>query len=195
MRATRMAIARTLSIVGHPLVVITSAVAAVVLHTDASSAVSVTLLLCGIAGIVLAFSLWQVRRGRWQHVDASAPAERTSLNLLIAGLLLSIAAVVFHRSPRSGLALGMGLSGLLIVVVISLSPWAKLSLHASFSAFAAMLLWAFGPWPVALASLAVTGICWSRVVLGRHTSIEVVAGGVVGALLGACFWLIRAASS
>ena len=190
MRATPIAIARSLSILGHPLVVVPSAVATLVLHRRTSSAALIVLVVCGIAGVVLAFSFWQVRRGQWQHVDASARAERRSLNLFLAIVLFVGAVLAFYQLPELGLSLGLLLSGLLIVAVMSFSPWVKLSLHASFAAFAVLLLWPLNLWFVALASVAAAAICWSRVVLARHTVIEVLGGSLLGGLFGACFWLV-----
>jgi membrane-associated phospholipid phosphatase len=185
-----MAIARSLSILGHPLVVVPFAVVTLVLHERTSSAALIVAVICGIAGVVLVFSFWQVRRGQWQHIDASARAERRALNIFLAILLFLGAAVAFYQLPGPGLSLGLLLSGLLIVAVMLASPWVKLSLHASFAAFAVLLIWPLKLWYVALAGLAAAGICWSRVVLGRHTIVEVLGGSFLGALVGACFWLV-----
>ena len=84
MRATAIVIARSLSILGHPLVVVPAAVATLVLHGRTPSAGLIVSAVCGIAGAVLVFSFWQVRRGRWQHIDASVQGERRSLNLFLA---------------------------------------------------------------------------------------------------------------
>jgi membrane-associated phospholipid phosphatase len=190
MRATPMAIARSLSILGHPLVVVPAAVVTLVLHGRTSSAALIVLVVCGIAGVVLAFSFWQVRRGHWQHIDASARAERRSLNLFLAIVLFLAAAVAFYQLPEPGLSLGLLLSGLLILAMMAVSPWVKLSLHASFAAFAVLLLWPLKLWYVVLASVAAAGICWSRVLLARHTVVEVLGGSLLGGLFGACFWLV-----
>ena len=190
MRATPIAIARSLSILGHPLVVVPGAVVTLVLHERTSSAALIVSVICGIGGIVLAFSFWQVRRGRWQHIDASGRAERRSLNLFLAVVLFLGAAIAFYQLPGPGLSLGLLLSGLLIVAVMLSSSWVKLSLHASFAAFAVLLLWPLRLWYVALASAAAAGICWSRVVLGRHTIVEVLGGSFLGGLFGACFWFV-----
>ena len=190
MRATPMAVARSLSILGHPLVVLPAAVVTLVLHGQTPSAVLIVSAVCGIAGVVLAFSFWQVRRGNWQHVDASDRAERRSLNLFLAIVLFLAAAVAFYEASAPGLPLGLFLSGLLIVTMMLVSPWVKLSLHASFAAFAVLLLWPLRFWYVALASVAAAGICWSRVLLARHTVFEVLAGSLLGGIVGACFWLL-----
>jgi membrane-associated phospholipid phosphatase len=190
LRPTSIAFARSLSILGHPLVVVPAAVATLVLHERTSSAALIVSVVCGIAGAVLAFSFWQVRRGQWQHVDASDRVERRSLNVFLAIVLFVGAAVAFYHLPESGLSLGLLLPGLLIVAVMSVSPWVKLSLHASFATFAVLLLWPLKLWYVALASVAAAGICWSRVVLARHTVVEVLGGSFLGGLFGVCFWLV-----
>jgi hypothetical protein len=190
MRATPLAIARSLSILGHPLVVLPAAVAVLVMHSHASSAALIVSTVCGIAGAVLAYSFWQVHRGHWQHVDASARAERHSLNLFLAIVLFLGAVMAFYQLSEPGLSLGLLLSGLLIVVMMLVSPWIKLSLHASFAVFAVLLLWPLKLWYVALASVAAAGICWSRVLLARHTVAEVLGGGLLGGICGACFWLV-----
>jgi hypothetical protein len=184
-----VAVARGLSALGHPVVVMPAAVLVLLLHLHASSVVPIILALCVIAGTVLVFSFWQVHRGRWQHVDASATRERRTLNLFLA-IVLSLAAIVtFARAAEPGFTLGLSLSGLLIVLAMLASRWIKLSLHASFAAFAVVLLWPLGFWYVAIAALVAASICWSRVFLGRHTVIEAVAGSLLGAVMGACFWL------
>ena len=190
LRAATVAIARMMSIVGHPFVVIPGAVAALALHESASSAAMIVSMLCGIAGVVLAFSFWQVRRGQWQHIDASQRAERRSLNFFLAIVLFLGAAIAFYQMRGPGLPLGLLLSGMLIVASMLLSPWVKLSLHAAFAAFAVLLLWPLQLWYLALASAAAAGICWSRVKLGRHTVAEVLGGSLLGGLCGACFWLV-----
>jgi membrane-associated phospholipid phosphatase len=184
------AIARSLSILGHPLVVVPGAAATLVLHGHTSSAALIVSVVCGISGVVLAFSFWQVRRGQWQHVDASARAERRSLNLFLVTVLLLGAAVAFFKLTEPGLSLGLLLSGLLIVAMMLVSPWVKLSLHASFATFAVLLLWPLRLWYVLLSGVAAVAICWSRVVLGRHTVVEVLGGSLLGGLFGVCFWLV-----
>jgi len=190
MRATPTAIARSLSIIGHPLVVLPAAVAVLVLNDGTSSAALIVSVIFGIGGAVLAYSFWQVHRGHWQHVDASVKAERRSLNIFLALVLFLGAAVAFYQLSQSGLALGLLLSGLSIVVMLSVSRWAKLSQHASFAVFAALLLWPLNLWYFGFASAAAASICWSRVALARHTVAEVLGGALLGGLCGICFWFV-----
>jgi len=189
MRTTATIIARSLSILGHPVVVIPVVVATLMLHGGASSAGVAVSVVCAVGLAVLAFSLWQVRRGRWRHVDASLRGERRSLNLFLAIILLLGAVFAFVRTPEVGLSVGLLMSGVLILVVMSASSWLKVSLHASFAAFAVALLWPLHYWYVVVASVAAAAVCWSRVILGRHSIEEVLVGSLLGAACGTCVWV------
>jgi len=184
----RILVARVVSVLGHPVVVIPAAVALLTAHRSTASAALIVSVVCGVGGVILAFSVWQVRSGQWRHVDASAPAERRSLNMFLAMVLVVGSAVALYQLNEPRLALGLFLSGLLILVVMSLSAWGKISLHAAFAAFAALLLWPLGVGYQASACVATAAVCWSRVALLRHTVPEVFGGALLGGLFGACFW-------
>jgi hypothetical protein len=64
MRTATMVVARSLSVLGHPLVVVPAVVAVLVFHEHASSSAGIVSVVCIVALAVLAFSLWQVHRGR-----------------------------------------------------------------------------------------------------------------------------------
>jgi len=83
------------------------------------------------------------------------------------------------------------LAALLLVYVgmgatmLTISTFWKISLHAGgVGGFAAVLTWLFGPaW--ALTFLAVPLVGWARVYRRRHSWAQVVAGGIVGAVVTA----------
>ena len=182
----RIAAARVLSIVGHPALLMPVAVAAAASGPDAppqllrvalATAVAVAL----IVGLV---SLWQVRSGRWAHVDASHPRERSQLNLLLAGLLYAAAALLWVLGQPPAVIGGPLLAALLVLLTHALRRWLKVSLHAAFALFAAALVWPHVPGALAIGALAL-GVAWSRLVLGRHTRAEVLTGLLLGAAFGA----------
>lgn len=78
------------------------------------------------------------------------------------------------------------LSALLIVIALLSARLLKLSLHVAFAAFATLLLWSL---MVAVATgIAVSAaLVWSRLVLGRHVTADVVAGVVLGAVAGVAY--------
>lgn len=181
-------VARLLSIVGHPALLMPAAVAwsvsargapPQVLHLAVSASIAVAL---GVG----AYSLWQVRAGRWSHVDASMPGERSQLNLFLVLLLFGVSGALWAFGQPLLLSTGLGLGGASVLATHLLRRWLKVSLHAFFAVYAAALLW-----PAALAMGAVlllaAAVSWSRLALRRHTLAEVLAGLTAGAAAGWAF--------
>ena len=88
-------LARAVSIIGHPMLVMPAAAwcAARESGVGAQPTFAIIAGLAVLGLLVLAYSAWNVGRGRWQHVDASAPTERGQLNRFLLGLF-TLAAVV-----------------------------------------------------------------------------------------------------
>ena len=182
---SRTVAARALSVLGHPALLMPVAVVLAAATKNAPlrvlyAAAAATVF---VAVSVVVFSLVQVRAGRWSHVDASIPQERSQLNHFLASALLW-----WSGQPRpifTGLAVGGALVGFALV----LRSWLKVSLHAAFAVFAASLSWPSLPAVVLVLFLA-AGVSWSRLVLRRHTPQEVVVGLLAGCVAGLGFNLI-----
>ena len=185
-----IATARALSIVGHPAVLMPVAVAAAASGPGAPPQLLRVALgtAVAVAVIVGLYSLWQVHRGRWAHVDASHPAERNQLNLVLAGLLCAAAGLLWALGQPPAVAAGPLLAALLVLLTHALRRWLKVSLHAAFALFAAALVWPYLPGTLAIGALAL-GVAWSRLVLRRHTLAEVLTGLLFGAAFGAALRL------
>jgi hypothetical protein len=185
----RLPLARVLSVIGHPVVVLPVAVvvsggARGVPASTRSTTIGVTV---GIGLVVLVFSAVRVRLGHWKHVDASQPAERNQLNGFTAVLLLG-AGLAGFLSPGGSpdLYLWPACSGGVVLAAIVLRRRLKLSQHVAFDLFAALaVLPSVG---AAVAITVLTGaVAWSRLKLGRHTRAEIGVGMVVGLVVGALF--------
>lgn len=183
------ALARALSIFGHPMLVLPLAVVVIAAgRGDRAAAVWSALGFGVFAAIVMGYSGWQVRRGRWHHVDASAHHERDHLNRVLLAALVVGAVLVAWRGTQPVFALGMALSAAVILVAILTARWCKLSLHLAFAVFAAWLLRELGtPWMLAALLFAVA-IAWSRLALHRHAPRDLIAGALAGSAAGAAFW-------
>ena len=188
---SRTVAARALSVLGHPalLMPVSVILAAAtknapprVLYAAAAAAVFV-------AVSVVVYSLVQVRAGRWSHVDASIPRERSQLNFFLAFLLFGGAALLWWSGQPRPIFTGLAVGGALVGFALALRGWLKVSLHAAFAVFAASLLWPSLP-AVALVLLLAAGVSWSRLVLRRHTLQEVGVGLLAGGLAGLGFNLI-----
>lgn len=186
----RLAAARALSIGGHPLVVLPATALGVAAASGAGqrqlwiTGAVLLLLAAGIQG----WAWFQVRRGHWQHVDASQKHERRGLNRFLLGLLVVLALYFATVAPQRPLALGLACAAAMIAAGMLLAPWFKLSLHAAFAVFSAALMWALGPLAMALGLAFAAAVAWSRWALGRHEPRELVAGAAAGGGLGLCFW-------
>lgn len=182
------ALARTVSILGHPTIVLPLSVLALTLQrAGGRQAAWMVAGFVMLAAMVMAYSKWQVRRGRWSHVDASELAEREALNrfLLIALgvatlLALAVGAPLEH-------ALGLSLAAAIVLLALRTQARCKLSLHTAFVVYAAVLLGATSM--VALVvGLGFAGlVAWSRLSLQRHEPRDLVAGAVAGCVAGLLF--------
>lgn len=167
--------ARWVSILLHPALLVPAAVAV-------GSGVRAPLLAAlGLLAVLLAgFAVFSVRRGHASDLDFSVRAERPRLlvpALLVTAALAALFAWRGHAQAAAGSASAVGVLG----VSLCANRWLKPSLHTAFAALALAFVWPSG-WPVRLAFCALVPlVAWSRVALGRHTLVEVLVGGALGA--------------
>ncbi len=182
---TRTVLARAVSIVAHPVVLLLVAALIAASARGATIAqlqfVGGALTALGIA--VLGFGWWQVRIGRWSHVDASVPKERASLNVFLSVLMLLSAALIWFLTRRTSLSIALALSGTIILTALLTARWVKVSLHTAFAAFATALLWPNG-FAVAAGVAVTTAVVWSRLELGRHVAADIAVGLLLGVIAG-----------
>jgi len=183
--SAKLTLARGLSLLGHPLLVVPLAamLAAASRGADAGVVRGLGLWLAVLALAVLGYSRWQVWRGHWAHVDASGRGERRDLNRALLALLVVAAAASAWAQGPGLLTRALALAAVMIVLAMLLARWLKVSLHAAFTTLAAWL----PLWPTAVAGLLLLAlaVAWSRLVLQRHRPAEVVAGVVLGSVAGA----------
>jgi hypothetical protein len=182
----RHTIARALSIVGHPglLVPFALSASAAVAGRSAQTAILGAAVGAVLALIGFAFCLWRVRIGAWQHIDASRPQERIEMNTLLLVLLFGSALLLILADEAAFVVLGLVFGGVMVVVAVLLRHRMNLSLHVAFAAFATSLLWP-NLWALTGGAAFTLALAWSRLELHRHANIEVRLGFLVGVLTGA----------
>lgn len=177
------ATARTLSILGHPLLMLP---AGILLPTLRGATPDDTLAtITGFAAFALAVMLWsayQVRRGRWTHVDASRVDERRALNRFLLPAILAGATLAWLLSSPPRVVVALAAAAGIVLAAMLVSRWCKLSLHVAFAVFAAGLLWPLGRAVVLAVALLAVAIAWSRLHLSRHAPVDLVTGAAAGAL-------------
>lgn len=186
---TRVAVARAISIAGHPVVIL-FIVALVAASTRGASFSGVWFIggALALAIVILGFSWIQVRSGHWSHIDASGRSERKTLNVFLGATCFSGALLAYFLRGKSDASVGLVLSGSLAAIALLIARWVKVSLHVAFAAFATALGW---PNKTAIAGgLLVTAVvAWSRLVLGRHIAADIAAGFLLGTTAGSVYHL------
>lgn len=138
-----------------------------------------------------AYILLGVRLGKLSDVDVSKRSER--LGPFIFGLLSIclgwfVLILAHGPSPLIAVLVVTAVSGLIMMFI---TLWWKISLHASSLAGAVTILTALYGAIVLPAFALLALVSWSRVVLRRHTLAQVVAGSLAGILLTAVILKLR----
>nr|WP_257644136.1 phosphatase PAP2 family protein [Luteimonas salinisoli] len=134
----------------------------------------------------MGWSWRRVRTGRWAHVDASAADERRSLHRFLLPVLAAAAILALRATP--GVSAYLALSALIVAAAVLSSRWCKLSLHAAFAVFCALMLLRWSAWAGAAALAFATAVLWSRLALARHRPRDLFAGIAAGAAAAALSW-------
>lgn len=134
------------------------------------------------SGLSLAYLVYLNRSGKVRDPWRIARSERVKPLRVVAGLHVGaflIATVLGAPEPLRAVLLSYALATLLFAGLVS---FVNLSLHTAGVAGAAVCLaYVFGPWG-GLAFLSIPLVGWARSTLGRHTSLELALGTLVGAV-------------
>lgn len=186
------AVARWLSIVAHPFVMVGVMVgAAAARRSSGAEAVrSVLVVLAFTVVPLLVLMVRQVRSGAWENVDASNTRERPMLYLVGGLALMALLAYLALARPQSFLIRGLACTLVMLAVCAAATPWIKVSLHMAFAALAATTLTLIGSRVGWVLVPVVPALAWSRLALGRHRPLEVVLGVFLGFSAGLAIILL-----
>ncbi|HLI04977.1 MAG TPA: phosphatase PAP2 family protein [Ktedonobacteraceae bacterium] len=139
----------------------------------------------------MAYILVGMRMGKISDIDISRRHERVGPFLFgLASIALGLMALTFTNGPGTlkTLLLISAISGMLMMLI---TFWWKISLHASTLAGALTFLTAlYGYVMLPLFTLLIM-VSWSRVVLRRHTVPQVIAGAIVSIVLTSIILKLR----
>lgn len=183
------AVARVVSILGHPLLL--GSLAVLALQTARNPAPSrlaaSALALVVSAGLLMGYSARQVRCGHWAHVDASSKRERRHLNRLLVIALLAATVIAWQAGADAALVLLLALAAGIVMTAAATARVCTLSLHLAFAVFVALVLVRVDAWIAATALVFAIVVAWSRLALSRHAPRDLAAGALAGAAAGASF--------
>jgi membrane-associated phospholipid phosphatase len=132
-----------------------------------------------------------VRTGKFTDLDVSLRSQRSGpYAFSIISTAIGLVILSFFHEPKDlqTVMLAVIASGMLMMTI---TLWWKISLHASTLAGAVTMLTAFYGKVMLPAYLLVVLVCWSRVVLHRHTTAQVIAGALVSILLAVAALALR----
>lgn len=178
----RRRIARWISIVGHPFTfaVLLVATTSWVLHGGAH-ALRTTAIVVGAMLVPLGLFIWnRYSLGRWETVDASAPADRPALYTAAFVLLIPLGVYFILRAHDAEMVRGLAAIAILIGVLAGLNHWIKLSVHLAVATFAATIITRLLPDFGITLFLFLPLLAWSRLLLSRHILTEVAGGFLLG---------------
>ncbi|HYS41201.1 MAG TPA: hypothetical protein VEO01_36770 [Pseudonocardiaceae bacterium] len=132
------------------------------------------------------------RLGRWDgHHVRNRDGRTVPLLLGLGSTALGLAILLLGRAPQDVTALDVAMLVTLFACTI-VTRWWKISLHSAVAGGAvATLVLLYGPFFLVLVPF-VGLIGWSRVAVRDHTVAQVIAGALIGPILGgAVFLLVR----
>lgn len=187
-------IASYISIIGHPLLTIPVFSVIVFFTYEAFEKALVHSILI-LAGFFLPLSIKMYlnsKNGTYTNFDVSNRTQRQSWYIYALLLLLAITIILFATEQPRVLRLSVLFSFLLLLASKITNYFIKSSLHVSFNIFLAFLILPINLF-FGLFFLAFTiVIAWSRLTLKRHSLKEIIAGTVLGLIIGMasfyCIW-------
>jgi hypothetical protein len=185
MPSSSIAVARWVSIVGHPFIVVPLTVALV------SRSIVTTGVLIGVLVIMMLVVVRKVRSGEWSDFDVSLLEQRPGAYARAIPLMAAAWLFLWVVGGRSRGFWGFGVAiGILLMATLLTRLRLKASMHAAFDSYAAVLPSAVMPALAGALALLALWVAWSRVVLRRHTTLEVLVGAALGVTGGALLvWL------
>jgi len=181
-RSRKQALARAISIAGHPFILIP---AAALIVSGRGPALVLALTMLAVASVIFL----QVRRGKWSDADVSTRQQRPLFYVVILAATGAAALLLWRTGASSSFVRGTLIAIAMITIQMIANRWLKISLHSSFAAFVTGIVASRGIGLAVAAACLAIAIAWSRVTLTRHTPLEVLIGLGLGACAAIALWL------
>ena len=181
-----LVLARWVSWIGHPLVFISLSITVIIILRLANRA-GLALLLTLLVTLILPMGLllfWGTRTGRWSDADVSIRSERVRFYpRAIPISAMAVIALWLLRAPAMALR-GAVVTLFLLLAAALVNFRIKLSLHALFAFYSAIILLVVHPVVGVIAFALAFLVFWSRLYLARHDLLETLVGASLGLLGG-----------
>src|SRR5688572_24750785 len=182
------AIARLISNIGHPFVLVTLFILYITFHYRLFFA-SAILLLALI--LIILLTVRRVKQGKATDMDVSVREQRYHLYVLTALSLMVVIVVLWLTGQSPHFILGTGAALVLVIIAGVLNLNYKVSLHTAFSFFIAFSLLPMNTTIAAAVAVWSILVGISRVIVKRHMKSEVIIGGLLGLGIGAVYYYLQ----
>ncbi len=183
---TRKRVANLTSSILNPFLVSLVALLLLVFESTSSTldALKWGLILIAV-GILPVFStaIYLVRKGRLDSILTNVRQQRTKLYLLAVFCAAAGYVVLLYLEAPPMLEAAFATGFLALVIFMGINLWWKISLHTAFIAGLVTILVILYGWTAIVAVVLVPLVAWARVELKQHSLAQVVAGGLLAALI------------
>ncbi|WP_373496874.1 hypothetical protein [Aquiflexum sp.] len=183
-----MKLARTISIIGHPLLLGSLYVILMSFHNlPNQTAMAVSLSVICLITVPIVLNNWRkTKKGTYTNFDVSDQQQRKgfypfAITLFIV-LLLVFWVFDFPKEVISKSLLFFAMVLLMALINLRL----KASMHAGIAFYIAVSVFSIGLWPGIILLVLALLISWSRLEMKRHSLFELIVGGFLGFVFG---WL------
>ena len=177
--SSSIALARTLSIAGHPFLLVPLTVAAV-----SRSAFWTAVIAASTTLPLLAIIARKVRRGAWSDFDVSRHDQRSGLYYAGLPLLLLTLLILYFLGASAHLMRATFAGAVMFAAGLLGNRFLKISMHMMFASFCAASIVRAYPTAVFAALPFLAALAWSRRHLERHTWTEIAVGLAIGTACG-----------
>ena len=174
--------AKYISIIGHPLLTIPAfSIAGIFLTEPFNRAMMLSFLIVGCT--IVPLFLWvyiKLKKGKYTNFDVSDRKQRVSVYIFIIPILVIVVSILFITKQPANIRICVLFAAVLISISYIVNYFIKCSLHVSLNIYLSFLVMPLNA-IAGVMLLVFTGfVGWSRIVLGRHTRMEVVFGAGIG---------------
>jgi hypothetical protein len=181
----KLKIAKLISIIGHPLLTIPIFVAIVMFtYEDFKKASVISFLIIGCIFVPIILRMYiKSKNQSYTNFDVSDRLQRKSLFIFALPILIIITFILFKTKQSTNLCLSVLFATILIFISQIINLYLKSSLHVSLNIYLSFLVMTVN-FKIGVILFLLTGIIgWSRIVLGSHSTKEVLYGGVLGLII------------
>lgn len=184
-------IAKIVSTMGHPLVTVPFVVIWLLFKTEpVKNALLISILVIAGIQIPVLINLYiKFKKGKIESFDVSNRNERKKFYFFLIPLLIGVNLVLYLANQSMELIFGFLFATILLVLMQVMNYFIKSSLHVAVNVYLGFLLFNHDQIAGIIWWLLVIIIAWSRLVLKKHTTKEVVCGFILGAICGTALFI------